>query len=261
MFSRQWWLFTLIVLAAIVVCVQAGFWQMERRQFKHQLNLQMAQKWDMPRFNLNQETLPADLTTLEYRRVEVRGAFDYANQIVLKNDVRGDAPGVNLVTPLVLDDQQAILVARGWIPLAKAAPEFWPEFEEIAGQVVVGLIKESQTLAGATQPQEAQREWFRIDIEAIQPQMPYPLLPAFLAMLPEPGRTEGALPIRTPPPAPYDELMHVNYTVQWFIFALIFGFGYLQYLTYDERRRARPASQTERMLSQAGVSEEAAPLS
>jgi surfeit locus 1 family protein len=239
MVSRHYWLFTVIVLAAVAVCIRAGFWQMDRRAEKRQLNQLLVERWDAPPVNLNETSLPADLTELEYRRIQVSGEFDYAHQVLLKNDVRNGAPGLNLITPLVMPDGRAILVARGWIPVGNAAPALWPQYNEQADGPVVGLIKESQTLPGAAAPTGPQTEWFRVDVAAIAQQLPYPVLPAFVAMLPEPGRPLDALPARTPPPELADEYMHVGYTIQWFTFALIFAFGYVQYHILLQRRQRR----------------------
>jgi surfeit locus 1 family protein len=239
MFSRRYWLLTVIVCVAVAVCIRAGFWQMDRREQKRQLNQMLVERWDAPPFDLTHDVLPADLGELEYRRIQVEGKFDYTHQIVLKNDTRDGVPGVNLITPLVMPDGRAILVARGWVPLGDAAREAWPQLEEKTGQPVVGLIKESQTLPGAATPTAPQTEWFRVDVAAIQRQVPYPLLPAFLAMLSEPGRAVDALPARTPPPELADEYMHVSYTIQWFTFAAVFAFGYVQYIILHERRRRR----------------------
>jgi cytochrome oxidase assembly protein ShyY1 len=247
MVSRRYWLLTLIVIVGAGLCIWAGFWQMDRREQKRALNQQLVARWDMEPFDLNQEALPADLVDLQFRRVRVEGVFDYEHQIGLKNDFRNGAPGVNLITPLVLPDGRAILVARGWLPIDQADPENWAHFEETTAGAVVGLIQESQTLPGASIPDTPQQTWFRVDVAAIQQQMPYELLPAFLAMLPEPGRNSDTLPIRTPPPELYDEWMHVGYTIQWFSFATIAILGYVPMLIYLERRRARQQAVTTAM--------------
>lgn len=242
MFSGRNWLLTLIVVAAVAVCVWAGFWQMDRREQKRQLNHLLAERWDAPPFDLTQGALPADLAELEYRRVLVTGVFDYEHQVILRNDTRDGVPGINLITPLRLPDGRAILVARGWVPVSQSGPEYWPNYVEPADLHIVGLIKQSQTLPAASQPDGPQTEWFRVDVAAIQRQIPYELMPAFLALLPEPGRSPYVLPARTPPPALLDEYMHVGYTIQWFSFAAIFAFGYFQLLRIQERRSRRPAT-------------------
>ncbi len=245
LFSRRWWWVTLIVLLGMVILARIGIWQLDRRDEKIALNQQMAQRWKLPAFDIGQETLPADLSELAFRHIQATGSFDYANQIVVKNDVRNSVPGVNLITPLVLADNPklAVLVARGWIPLDQAAPEQWAQFDQPTdGQPVIGLIRKSQVLEGAAVPKTPQQEWWRVDIAAIQAQMPYKLLPAFMEQLPEPGRSMNALPMRAQEPAPYDELMHSSYAVQWFSFSLIFGFVYLQIVLREERKAQRAKS-------------------
>ena len=87
-------------------------------------------------------------------------------------------------------------------------------------------------------PEGEQREWFRVDVGALQQQMPYALEPGFILQLPEEGRTTAQLPIRTEPPL-LDEDNHLSYAIQWFTFALILGFGYIMLVRSQERKRRR----------------------
>jgi surfeit locus 1 family protein len=139
---------------------------------------------------------------------------------------------------LVLDGGRAILVARGWLPSGSDDPERWAEFNEPEGAPVVGLIQESQLLPNGkvpTPPATPQREWFQINIDAIQPQMPYELLPVFILQLPEEGRTINDLPMREEPLV-LDEGSHFSYAIQWFMFALILGVGYIFFVRTQELR-------------------------
>ncbi|MCB0150364.1 MAG: hypothetical protein KDE01_22290, partial [Caldilineaceae bacterium] len=116
------------------------------------------------------------------------------------------------------------------------------QLEEPAGAPVLGLIKPSQAPPNgqpSTPPATPQSEWFRIDIPAIQAQMPYALEPAWIQQLPETGRPIDKLPIREEPMA-LDEGNHMSYAVQWFSFALIAGFGYIMFVRYRERLASRP---------------------
>lgn len=238
--NRRWWFPTLFVIAGVYVLIQLGFWQLDRLEQRREYNQFVASRWDQAPFDLADNVLPADLSELEYRRVELSGEFDYEHQIALKNQFRGQEPGVNLVTPLLLNDGRAILVARGWIPLAQAVPEEWAQFSAPSNEEVIGMLQESQTLAGAKAPEEAQLEWFRVDIAAIQRQLPYELMPVFVTQLPEPGRAFDDLPYREIP-FEITEGNHFSYAIQWFAFALVFGVGYIQFMLYTERRRAAPA--------------------
>jgi len=241
LFSRRWWLPTVIILLGMALLAWLGFWQLDRLAERRAFNSRVAAQWKVEPFNLNRETLPGDIEALAYRRVQVQGRFDYANQIVLKNQSFNGTPGVHLVTPLVLENGQAVLVARGWVPYEQSKPEAWPPLQEPADGPITGFLQESQTVAGAELPASPQTEWFRVDVGAIQRQMPYELLPAFVYWLPEPGRAYSQLPVREEP-IELSEGNHLSYAFQWYIFALILGFGYVQLVRQQERRTASPAA-------------------
>ncbi|CAN5820143.1 SURF1 family protein [soil metagenome] len=255
LFNREWWWKTLIVILGVIILARLGVWQLHRRDYKNALNQMMAARWQMAPFDINHQPLPSDLIDLQYRHIQVTGKFDYAHQILLKNDTRGEAPGASVITPLVLDDKRAILVARGWVPFDQTTPDKLSQFNEAVDTSVIGLIKESQTLADVAVPTASlaapQMEWWRIDIGAIQQQMPYTLLPAFIAMLPEPGRKIDALPMRAVEPEPFDELEHSSYAYQWFTFGAILAFGYIQLIVQQGRKAKR---------LQTAVAQQAAPL-
>lgn len=239
LFSRRWWYVTIFVMLGVIFLARLGFWQLDRLQQRRELNALIVQRWDQAPYNLNQAGLPAALEELGYRRIQVTGQFDYGHQIALKNQNREVEPGVKLVAPLILPDGQAILVERGWIPYAQASPAQWAQYNEKAGDTtLVGMVQKSQVLPGAKPPAAPQQEWFRIDIEAIQRQMPYKLLPVFLLQLPAPGQGYEDLPYRVIP-FELTEGNHFSYAIQWFMFAAILGGGYLPYIAYQEKRRQR----------------------
>ncbi|HRW48425.1 MAG TPA: SURF1 family protein [Caldilinea sp.] len=241
-FGRKWILFTILIVLSMVLFVRLGFWQLDRLEQKRTYNATMAERWRQDPFDLNAEQLPQSLDNLEFRRITADGYFDYASQIILKSQIYYDAPGIALVTPFVFADGRAVLVARGWVPADQASPQAIAQLEEPAGAPVIGLIKPSQAPPNgqpSTPPATPQSEWFRIDIPAIQAQMPYALEPAWIQQLPETGRPIDKLPIREEPMA-LDEGNHMSYAVQWFSFALIAGFGYIMFVRYRERLASRP---------------------
>jgi surfeit locus 1 family protein len=169
---------------------------------------------------------------------------------------------VSLITPLVLGGNRAVLVVRGWIPIEQATPAKVAQFNEATNTAVIGLIKESQTLSNiavpTVSPNSPQREWWRVDIGAIQQQMPYQLLPAFIDMLPESGRKAGVLPLRAEEPTPLDEFEHTSYAYQWFTFAIILAFGYIQLIVQQERKVKRLKIEATQPLAEGLVSQGAA---
>ncbi len=245
LFSRRWWLTTLFVMAGVVFMVWLGIWQLDRRQQRREFNDTVISRWQPAPIKLAAGNTAVSLDELEFRRVAIAGRFDYDNQIALKNQIWHQQPGIELVTPLVFDDNRAILVARGWIPSQQADPAEWGQFNEADEATIIGRAHESQLMPSGeipTVPDAAQQAWFRINIDAIQPQMPYELLPFFLLQLPEEGRAYDAVPVRVdrnPLAELRDPIMHTSYAVQWFMFALILGFGYTQFVVWQERREKR----------------------
>ena len=239
LFSRRWIIVTVLVVLGMIGLERLGEWQWDRMLQKRAFNTMMAERWNKEPFDLTHNALPGDLGELEYRRVQAQGTFDYGEQILISNQVFNGTAGYVVVTPLVMSEGRAVLVARGWVPAGQAAPEQWAQLEEPSNAPVVGLVRQSQAprTGESTPPALAQREWYRIDVPAIQAQMPYKLEAAYIEQMPEPGRPFDQVPIRAEP-IPLDEGNHLSYSIQWFTFALVLGFGYIMLVRYQERRRA-----------------------
>ena len=125
---------------------------------------------------------------LDLRRATVTGAFDVANEVVLRNRSYNESAGVHILTPLrITGSDAAILVDRGWIPY-DAAPELPANFAPPPGEVQVqGILRRGQTRTSSLAPVDPAPPaggrldaWHRADLARIQEQMPYPLLPVFM---------------------------------------------------------------------------------
>jgi surfeit locus 1 family protein len=226
MFSRRRWWTTLLVLAGMALCVRLAVWQMDRLQQRRARNTETRQLLALPPIDLNVEALPSDPSGLKYRRAIARGQYDFSQQVALEPQNWNGAPGLHLLAPLILEGgQQAVLVDRGWIPFEWVAPENWSQFDEPGTVVVRGSLQTPPALPNGAESGPQQR-WYRVDLEAIQPQMSYDLLPVYL--LQSPG-AEGnqALPFRQEPEPDLSNGPHLNYVLQWLSFALILGGGYV----------------------------------
>lgn len=233
-FSRKWIIPTILVVLGMIGLVRLGFWQLDRLHQKQAYNALLAERWKSAPFDLNANALPSDLAQLEYRRVQAQGQWDYEHQMLVQQ-----AGGYVVVTPLVLGDSRAVLVARGWVPADMLDSPELAQLTEPAGAPVIGLARQSQSLRGevSTPAATAQPFWYRIDIPAMQGQVPYKLEPAYLEQLPEAGRSENAMPMRSNP-TPLDEGNHLSYAIQWFTFALVLGFGYIMLVRFRTRLAA-----------------------
>jgi surfeit locus 1 family protein len=224
--------------------INLGFWQLQRLEERRERNRNIAAALNQPPLIMTGATMnPAEL---HFRRVIVQGAFDNAEAVVIRNQLLGDRPGLHLVTPLRLSgSDQAVLVDRGWIPRGDADPD--PAsltVYDLSGEVTIeGIAYQTQTRPSWLSPldpplKEGQTRlvaWFRVDIERIQEQLPYPLLPIFIKQLPNPKAVDDLLP-RQESGLALDEGPHLGYTIQWFSFALILAVTYGVFLRQELRK-------------------------
>ncbi len=232
-FNRRWWWTTLLVMVVCGVMIRLGVWQMDRLAQRRAFNAEITLRLQAPPLTLGASPQNLeDPASLKYRSVIVRGEFDYSQEIALVNQNWQGQPGVHLVTPLIIEgSEQAVLVDRGWIPDADAAPENWPLREyaeprpvEVRGTVWLADSKLATMGDGAA----SDRTWFWVDVDGIQAQVSYPLLPFYVQQSPQPGR--AALPYRIEPDAQLSEGRHLEYVITWFSLAAVLSGGYVRYV-------------------------------
>ncbi len=232
LFTRRWIVATLLVLTGMGIMVRLSIWQIARLDERRAANVELVRTLESDPLPLTGETSISTPEELKDRRVTATGTFDFAEQLSLKVQNWQGRAGIHLVAPLVLDEETAVLVDRGWIPDAEAAPENWAAYDEAGMVTIDGYAALSQTLSRAaanSQPTGPQQEWYRVDIAAIQPQMPYRLLPIYILQAPA-NETLQELPYRSKPTFDLSEGPHLSYAIQWILFTLILGGGYLYYV-------------------------------
>jgi surfeit locus 1 family protein len=239
-FNRRWWWTTLLVLAGIVLLARLGIWQLDRRDQRRARNAEIIAQLALPPISLNDERLPADLGDLKNRLATATGEYDLSRQVALTNQNWATTPGFHLVTPLVLrggalsdEHPVAVLVDRGWLPAAQLEEEHWTSYD-VAGPVgMTGTIKLSQTAKNADNAGQdsggPRSEWYRVDVAAIEAQLPYELLPVYLQEVPS-GDGSAELPFTTELDRDLSEGNHFSYAMQWFIFAAILAVGYVYFV-------------------------------
>jgi surfeit locus 1 family protein len=241
LFSRRWWWTTLVVLLGMAVLARLGIWQLDRLAQRRVHNAEVVQQLAMPPLPLTGQPLPEDLSSLKNRRASAQGEFDFSHQIALQYQNYMGSPGAHLVAPLVIQGtSKAILVDRGWVPFDQVGPEQRMQFDDPGQVAVTGFLQLSQTLPGGMLSQDPaapfQSEWYRIDIQAIQAQIPYDLLGLYLLQSPpEGGNTD--LPYRIEPEFDLSDGPHMGYAIQWFFFSFLFGTVYVIYVHKKENNQ------------------------
>ncbi len=229
-FRGRWLPLTLAIIALTIIFILLGLWQLQRLGQRKAANANLISRMEQPPLTLDGSAV--DVEAVDLRRATVTGAFDVANEVVLRNRSYNDSPGVHILTPLrITGSDAAILVDRGWIPYDASVQ--LPAFAPPPGEVQVqGILRRGHTRTSSLAPVDPAPPaggrldaWYRADIARIQEQTPYPLLPVFM----EEERAPAAL-FSLPRPDPdiaLDEGPHLGYAIQWFAFAFISGFGYV----------------------------------
>lgn len=240
MFRPKWLLATVLVLAGTALCVRLGIWQLDRLTQRRAFNQQVESMRSMTALDLNQQQ-PEDIAGMEWRAVEVQGEYDFENQVALRNQYYEREYGYHLVTPLLFEGG-AVLVDRGWIPAdGNSSAGDWRKYDEsevmdVRGQIRLGTEKPAIGGVEDVLPEDGNRLeiWNNADLARIAGQLPYPILPVYIQLDPEPGDTEPPIPYQ--PTIELTEGPHFGYALQWFTFATILFAGYPFFLRKQEMK-------------------------
>jgi surfeit locus 1 family protein len=224
-------------LIAAAVCARLGVWQLNRLHDRRASNAVALAARSAPVVLLTGDVIDSNVIN---RRVRATGHYDHAHDIVLRGQVYRGVPGVEIVSPLVLDGatQTAVLVNRGFVPAPDAVTFDPTTLEEPGKQTVEGIALPVDTSSGVPLRRGSLTTWSRLELGALEAQLPYRVYPFYIRQAPD--STARRFPRRLDPPA-LDDGPHLNYAIQWFAFAgmaVIFG-GIMVRL----KRGNRPAAQ------------------
>ena len=240
-FSRRWILTTLLVVAGAAVCARLGIWQLDRLKQRRAFNAHVYAVRAEPALDLPAGAGNEDLEDMEYRAAQATGRYDFGHQVAIRNQYNGDQYGFHLITPLLMFDGEAVLVDRGWIPAeGNTNPANWHKYDSMEQPTVHGIIRVSQSTPGfggiadptLTQGQKSMDLWIYVNIPRISQQMPYPILPVYIQLDPDPSRTNPPIPFQ--PELDLSEGPHQGYAIQWFSFAALLLTGYPFYVRKQE---------------------------
>lgn len=211
--------FLAFAVAAAAVCVRLGFWQLDRRVQKREMNARVLSRMAAPPADLSR--ISRDTTTTRFSTVIVAGKPDFDHEILLTHRGNNGAPGVDILTPVhVAGQDSAVLVNRGWVYSPDGMTietALWRESDT----VFTGYMDSFESAAGDSVRKQGIR---RPSFEAISRVLPYPILPFIVVAMRDSSAAEtaGAPPrvVRLRPPK-LGEGPHLSYAFQWFGFATI----------------------------------------
>lgn len=204
-----------LLLMAAAVCLRLGFWQLGRLQDRRAANRLAADARAAPPVRLPEASSAAG--DLAFRRVEAVGRYDHEHEVVLRGASLNGLPGVTVVTPLRLaESDTALLVTRGFVPSPDAVTARLDSLREPGEVRVRGIALPIGAGEGRPLERRGATTWGRLDTAALRAHLPYPVYPVALRQSPDSALPR--LPRRLEPP-PLDDGPHLNYAVQWFLFA------------------------------------------
>jgi len=228
------------VLIILILFVNLGKWQLNRLEQKRGHNHQISAALMQPPLVLDDR--PVTATELDFRRVQVKGTFINTATMVIRNQQKDGNSGFSVITPLKLHGREtAILINRGWIPRRNMDPtaESLQSYAITDEVIIEGIAHVSQIpanrFASADPPWQPNQPfrvgWFRINIEQMQLQISYSLLPIFIDQT-SPSRNQYPQPKSS---IDLDEGSHFDYAMQWFSFALILAVTYTFFMWHEVR--------------------------
>jgi len=245
--SRKWIAGHLLALTGVCVFVWCGLWQLRRLDEVRTSNALVESRLDEPAAPLSEVLADTggDPEAFAYRRVTTSGTYAQDEEVLLSTRSYQGNPGHHVLTPLVFEGGDAVLVDRGWVPLDLDRPPIAEAAPGAAGQAVTvsGILFPPQEESGFGPRQEGDGEVTfvgRVDVVRIQQQVEQPLAAGYLLALEQAPAPPGELPLPGSPPE-LDEGSHASYAGQWFLFAGVVVVGYPLLLRRTARDRAEDA--------------------
>ena len=240
--------FIVLAVAAAMLFVRLGFWQLSRLAERRRFNALVISRLDSAVVPLAR--LPRDTALASFRRVTLEGQWDETHELVLMGRSHEGSPGVHLVTPLrIPGNDTAVLVNRGWAYAPDAGTVDQGRWRDpLDSAQVLGFVTALPSrLPGATSAGALPRvRW--IDRSEVERWAGYPVFP-FVVVRTVDSLAVAARKDSTPAPLPtpaLDEGPHQSYAIQWFSFAAIALIGVPVFLLARagdaERARRVPAA-------------------
>lgn len=236
--TPRWLGFALFVILLAGICIQLGGWQFDRLSERRDENA-------IVREHLGDDPVPIDDVVApdadevpedsEWRTVTATGTFDAEHQVVEKYQTR-DAPGVEIVTPLVTESGTAVLVNRGWMASENNTADVDDIPPPTKGEVTVtGWIRvDSSAERSAVEPVDEQVR--AISSSGIETSLPYDAYPGYVNVTDQqPAATGGLEPEPTPD---LGQGPHFFYALQWYFFAGLAIFGWFYFAWTEAHPRA-----------------------
>lgn len=231
--TRRWVILTLVFFAIIPAMFLLGRWQYHRYEQTNRQNTATSAAMQAPPVAMDVishpgGTVPAAET---YRSVTATGHYDPSHEFVIRQrtDASGDTVGYYLVTPLVTDAGDVVLVNRGWVA-SNADATSYPTVPPPSGELTVtGRLRPDETFR-REQRGLPDRMFMRINSSEQAARLKQPVVAGYLELVSTnptpPGADEaehvpGPNVTSTGDAAVVGKGVHLPYAIQWWLFAAL----------------------------------------
>lgn len=158
---------TLFTIPALILLLSLSFWQFQRLQWKQGLIKDITQQSQIPAIALPEHV---NIESMLYRKVTAKGNFIHDQEIHLYGGsvkFKGQN-GYYILTPFHLDNDQIVIVNRGWVPEKLKDRNNRPE-TLINHQVEItgAIMKNEEKGIYVHDNQPEQNLWFYINLKEI----------------------------------------------------------------------------------------------
>lgn len=230
LFSARWIGYGCATLALTAAMTLLGNWQWVRYQERSASNAAIAAGDTADSVSLTQ-VLPrpvvprragaAPSDAAKWARVAVTGRYDSSREIMVRGRTVNGSVGFEVVTPLVLPDDTAVLINRGFIAAPPGDAMARPAVPSApAGEVsVTGRVHLSESRPRPVQRRDGRLEARRIAVPQLAGELPYPVFNAYVLLTEQTPAAASALvaiPVRTD-----NAWQSGAYAWQWWLFAVL----------------------------------------
>ncbi|MDH6110286.1 cytochrome oxidase assembly protein ShyY1 [Kitasatospora sp. MAP12-15] len=250
--TRRWLVLTLVFFAIIPAMVLLGRWQYHRYEQTNRQNVVTAAAMDAPPVAMDVVSHPGGTvpTALTYRPVTATGHYDLAHEFVIRHRTAADGAtvGYYVITSLVTDAGDLVLVNRGWVA-SEAGDGSYPTVPPApTGELTVtGRLRPDETTKGTGIPDHGglpDRMFMLINSSAQAARLKQPVVAGYLELVstsPTPPAADEAELVPAPnasstsDDAVVGQGVHLPYAIQWWLFAALIPAGWVVLLRRDLR--------------------------
>ena len=223
----RWIALTAFLLIMIYLFIRLSDWQFDRYNTRIQNNEITTTALSSEPINLTDLSQVSDLK--DWQKVSIKGEFVNSDAKLLRRQYLESSLGFWVITPLKLDNDQVILVNRGWIPIAESSTSQQEIPSSPQGDVtIIGYV---QTLKDTRrEPEDLPLNQINYLNSTNFSSQPLSTNYLQLASLTPTDNQVAIIPLPELSNGP-----HFSYAIQWILFALMLPIGWYVLLKNENK--------------------------